>query len=362
MLEPEDRDPSVVIDKQSDNPILRAYPGTSYVGSDSDPLPPGPAINLQDRPAPTGYASTCTDPNIEGGINVIGGSTQSDIGIPVQTYYAKANVYGDPINDIHEDIGDLSTTDEIGNEAACSTAGDYIVFAGGQINGTSTDRIFVCDRSNGGVSWSELTSTLPSPIHAIGSVSYNGEVYLFGGNDDGFNNQDTVVKIDPVNDTVTSLTALPTPIAFADVVEVDGSAYIAGSIQDAGLKGTLYRYDLDSDTYTALSKWSNGGSDGVPSDSAFGAGTLVEYNKNIVYLDGFNFFNYNAIAYYDIEEDVWSSRDIYQAPGTGDEGASLETTGQKKGILVDDVVYIPGTGAVNGSTFAFVPEKDPFDE
>ena len=355
-LEPDDRDPSVVIDQELPaHPIkrgagedARVATGEGYKGF----TPDFPTSTETNKP---GLTIDPTDPNtliMYGGVSLNDagreGGTVSELETVRMEYTESA------YSDASGNIGAIGATDE--HEAPAAEAfvdTNEVVVTGGEIAGSVNDGIFVLDVP--GDTWSSLTSTLPTGVFGPASQVVDGTMYVIGGTDGTDTATDQVVSIDPAADTVTTLTSAPAPLSGrVNSAQLNGYIYVAGQGSTS-----FYRYDTSADSWETLANmdvlYFEGGSVGN-GDSAFADGVMWEHNGYIGYQDGANYFGGQSTAYYDPETDTWV--------GFGDDlpDSVFYHFGNKVGEIIDGVLICPTENADREVVYAYVPFDEPFDE
>ena len=103
--------------------------------------------------------------------------------------------------------------------------GEKIYVPGGRLaNGNATDLLEVYDPRKG--TW-ESKAPMPEPLSAYGMVSFEGQLYLFGGKN-GKQYSASVYVYDPREDRWSTRTKLRSPRAYPGVVESGGKIYVLG--------------------------------------------------------------------------------------------------------------------------------------
>lgn len=384
-------DPTTLSGKQGDlggggelellekNPLRRTFPGDTRVGSKFQKNQ-GILTTLQNLNPPLYGNAVVIDPTDPDWIISIGGQPADDEGDPslgsvkVQSYNIKYDYWDE---DRYPDITDstftypssLNSGEAILYMPVAGVVDGEVIVTGGQwsdigpTNREVNDEIFTLDADYG--EWGKLNSTLNTPAFEAGYSVYDGELYIFGG-DDGDSVTSGVQSVDPQDDTVTSsYTDLPYPLDQSTYCPVvDGEVYIMGSWEGAPDDGfisygtPLFTYNFKEDSWSEKSEVDTFIYDGDDEASnGFLSGVLKEYNGNLVAIDGYNYFDEKDISYYSIENDEWVGRD---KPDLSD--GSNPWHGTQNGVLIDGVIYMPGTGNDNESFWAYIPEKDPFGD
>lgn len=375
MLEPEDRDPSVVTTIDETNPLRRVFgEDERFVSSGDDPYsgvglaPGGMSAGLPDLP----FEITAQGDSVftyqygdEEVIISIGGEAPNE-GIPVIIYSASMGMTDDAgiFDPVADGAADLTDSNEL-TLGHANVVGDYFVVAGGDLAGSVTNRIFVLDTTADNPAWSELNSTLTQSVEGGGACVYDGYLYIFGGDAGNFSPQNTVQRIDPVNDTVESVGTLPDTIRGVKAVRIGTRVYIMGGVSSGGGTlpiGTLIYYDLDTDTGGTLARLTESGDeDGPEPKTPHEGGAMFEFEGNIFYLDGDSDFTTKDIAIYSPEEDKWAYRSFDSSIETvgGEQPSANMWYGIKSGAVVNDVAYIMGTEEKPGIIAAYTPERNP---
>ena len=90
------------------------------------------------------------------------------------------------------------------------------------------------------------------PVKYMGSVVYNNQIYVLGGHSEDNQFLDKVQKYDPVQDTWTLLSSMPTA-KTTDAVVHNGKIYVVGGYSNDGTGGKDHKfidvYDIGSDTW-----------------------------------------------------------------------------------------------------------------
>jgi len=357
------------------NPLRRTFPEDTRVGSKFQKNQ-GVLTTLQDVPKPVYGNAVIQDPSDGDWIISIGGdvtNTEYRGNIAVQCYNVKydywdVNRYPDITDTVYNlPAGVTSGGEDFYMPAAGGTGEKTVVVAGGQFfdasnNSAYSDQVFYLDIEYG--SWGASTSTLPNAIDSPAYSVYNGELYVFGGGDSNAGGTSQVVSIEPISDTITtSYSTTPYPLEDANPAPVvDGKAYVMGCWNGASGDGyigdgtPLFSYDLESDVWTPLAEINTllyyGQEVGTV---GLTGGNLVEYEGNLVAIDGYNYFGKSDISYYSIEGDEWAPVDKPELPD-----GSTPWDGSNRGPVIDGVVYMPGAGSNQESLWAYIPEKDPF--
>jgi len=118
-------------------------------------------------------------------------------------------------------------------------------------------------------SWS-AGSLAPLPARAeaaYGDTTHGGFLYVIGG-DNSAGVLSDLQRYDPVTDTWTTLTSMPTPRAGAAAAVIDDGIFVIGGRQSTGgpcsggpYSGAVERYDVDTDTWSTVAPLPNPRSD-----------------------------------------------------------------------------------------------------
>lgn len=273
--------------------------------------------------------------------------------------------YPDPTNDWPGVFEDSSY-----NRAAHSTVGSYIVLAGGSVGGDRTGDIYTLDTSEDDPIW-QNPAEIPAEVSYSGYFSYDGDIYILGGMDKDLNITEGVFRFDPEEGEVEHIYDLGFGLDNSgNCPVIDSHAYIWGDIE-----GELDGDELDSTSFLRLDintgdverladidvllyEGEEEGDDGL-----FGAqrGDMYEYEGNLVFIDGYNWFNKQDIAYYSVERDEWTGRGAVSYDADDYDTDEVPFRGADKGEMIDGVFYFPGTGASPETLWAYIPEKEPFN-
>ncbi len=134
-----------------------------------------------------------------------------------------------------------STLPQALNEATSVTYNGYVYVMGGMNNSgnSSFNTVYYAPlNSNGSVgSWTTSTNTLPQALGGATSVTYNGYVYVMGGDNGSYTGQNTVYYA-PLNSNgsvgswTTSTSTLPQGLYGATSVTYNGYVYVMGGWSD----------------------------------------------------------------------------------------------------------------------------------
>lgn len=206
---------------------------------------------------------------------------------------------------------------------AVSGVGDIIVGAYGFTPGGDTNLTRRYDISTD--TWS-LGAAAPAPVRselAYGDTSHGGNVYAIGG-------RPTAVvgnhlnRYNVASNTWTSLAAMPTSRAAAAVAVVGNALYVMGGRTSnapcsGGYLSVVERYDIDTDTWSALAP--------LPSPRSDFTAAAVGNNGGKIYVFG----GCNAVSpqlpdvdVYDVQTNAWST-----APANMPLARAVHMAGQK---------------------------------
>ena len=95
--------------------------------------------------------------------------------------------------------------------------------------------------------WTVKTS-MPTARTTVAGAAANGRLYVAGGYLNGY--LSTLEVYDPASDTWTTASSMPTARSFAAAAGIDGKFYVVGGGSTAGIFGTLEVYDPGTDMWT----------------------------------------------------------------------------------------------------------------
>jgi N-acetylneuraminic acid mutarotase len=185
----------------------------------------------------------------------------------------------------------------------------------------------------------ETKTQMPTPRADMCASVVDGEIYLIGGKNywaDStiYHELDVNEVYDPVNDTWTTVSAIPVPTFGYASAAVNGKIYVMGGArQFSPLWNNLTTinsnqvYDVQNDT------WSNGAELPTPRSYAAAAATSGATAPESIYVvGGFDQVDYTSIVQvYDPERNVWK------------DGTSMPTSRGYLGLaVVDDILYAVG--------------------
>jgi hypothetical protein len=116
---------------------------------------------------------------------------------------------------------------------------------GGDTNDGVTASVLKLDSVQG--SWSEV-APMPAPRGGFSSCAYMNDIYVFGGYNDGGEDQTSVFKFDTEAGEWSTQAPMPTKCVFNTASQIGGQVYIIGASE--GWRKVL-RFDI------ATSAWSN---------------------------------------------------------------------------------------------------------
>lgn len=145
------------------------------------------------------------------------------------------------------------------NFAGAATGGKIYVF-GGDDNGWRISNAEVYDPVAD--TWSSIAG-VPAPIYrtASSAIAYGGKVYIFGGNGGAGQTSgdyiDEVLQYDPVTDTYSVVSTIPTPVCNHTAALNGSKVYVCGGSTAGGTTNAVQVYDLDADTWSVESSMIN---------------------------------------------------------------------------------------------------------
>ncbi len=195
-----------------------------------------------------------------------------------------------------------STLPQALNEATSVTYNGYVYVMGGMNNSgnSSFNTVYYAPlNSNGSVgSWTTSTNTLPQALGGATSVTYNGYVYVMGGDNGSYTGQNTVYYA-PLNSNgsvgswTTSTSTLPQGLYGATSVIYNGYVYVMGGDNNNGsYLNTAYYAPLN--TNGSVGSWTIS-SNTLP--QALSGATSVTYNGYVYVMGGYYNGNLNTVYY-----------------------------------------------------------------
>ncbi len=195
-----------------------------------------------------------------------------------------------------------STLPQALNEATSVTYNGYVYVMGGMNNSgnSSFNTVYYAPlNSNGSVgSWTTSTNTLPQALGGATSVTYNGYVYVMGGDNGSYTGQNTVYYA-PLNSNgsvgswTTSTSTLPQGLYGATSVTYNGYVYVMGGDNNNGsYLNTAYYAPLN--TNGSVGSWTIS-SNTLP--QALSGATSVTYNGYVYVMGGYYNGNLNTVYY-----------------------------------------------------------------
>ena len=184
-----------------------------------------------------------------------------------------------------------STLPQALNEATSVTYNGYVYVMGGMNNSgnSSFNTVYYAPlNSNGSVgSWTTSTNTLPQALGGATSVTYNGYVYVMGGDNGSYTGQNTVYYA-PLNSNgsvgswTTSTSTLPQGLYGATSVIYNGYVYVMGGYYNGNLN-TVYYAPLNSNG--SVGSWTTSTST-LP--QGLNEATSVTYNGYVYVMGGWS--------------------------------------------------------------------------
>ncbi|MBU2514909.1 hypothetical protein KJ966_26615 [bacterium] len=104
-----------------------------------------------------------------------------------------------------------------------------IFYIGGWTGQNYLDTIIKIETQTGKV---KTIGRLPTPREYVGTASYQGKIYLFGGEDHNGHILDDILEIDPENGEVLRTTKLPSPRMYMETAVLNGKIFMTGGWAD----------------------------------------------------------------------------------------------------------------------------------
>ncbi len=202
--------------------------------------------------------------------------------------------------------------------------------------------------------WDITKTPMPTPRHGLGTCMVDGKIYAIGGMTSGasfwMGIHDTVEIYDPVTDSWSTGSSMPTERLWFSTSVVEGKIYVIGGILlNKEVVSTVEMYDPVTDTWTTRSP--------MPTPKAGHVASVVD---GIIYVIGGGSFEtgkegYTLVEAFDPATDTWTT--MADMPGKR-VWACAETIDNKVyvigGIPKFPNTYDPGEKTV----FAYDPSKD----
>lgn len=188
----------------------------------------------------------------------------------------------------------------------------------------------------------ETRTTLPASRAGFASTTYNGRIYVIGG-DDGAGVTNRVDRYDPGGDTWARLRNKPTPVVDVQAVAIGGKIYVPGGARaDRTVSDVFEMYDPQNEQWLELAK--------LPAPRS--GYTLAAIEGELFLFGGWDGTKAHATVWsYDIERNAWNTQHS-QMP-TPRAFASSATT--------DELVYVLG-GEVDGQPSTANERYNAYDD
>ncbi len=214
--------------------------------------------------------------------------------------------------------------------------GNVLYVLNGDLNdGTLNRKMEVVNLSTGEISFSVDN---PEPAHAAGVATWNGALYVFGGDNSHLKGEysNSVFKFDPVAQKWTKLAKMPYRGETKGVI-VEDKLYIIGGY-DGEVSNMMYVYDLKTDKWNKLTKLPCG----------ISANTVVASGHFIYTL--FDYTQQTLIGRYDISSNTFTILQQNNMIGRRHAGAHI----------LNDKLYIMGgnTGATMNTCISSLQVAD----
>ena len=136
-------------------------------------------------------------------------------------------------------------------DAASATLNDKLYMVGGKTSDGHTLDAFEYDPFRD--SWT-LIAPLPfdNAVENAAAASYGGKLYVFGGSTSAFSGaQNHAAFYNPVDDSWTTVSSMPTPRGGVTAQTLNGLIYVMGGMDDSGASlDTVEIYDPETDTWS----------------------------------------------------------------------------------------------------------------
>lgn len=239
--------------------------------------------------------------------------------------------------DVAKDSWSVLTTSLIPKQFPSSAiiGNELYVFNGDLSDGTLNNKMEVVNLSTGEIKFS---TDNPQPAHAAGVATWNGNIYIFGGNNSHGKAQysNSLFKFDPITKKWIKLANMPDKCETKGVI-VEGKLYVIGGYRGE-VSNRIYMYDIKTDKWTKLAKLPFG----------ISANSVVAYGSKIFTL--FDYTNQTLIGCYDIISNKFSVLQQNNMIGRRHAGAHI----------LNDKLYIMGgnTGATMNSCISSLQVAD----
>ena len=188
--------------------------------------------------------------------------------------------------------------------------------------------------------WQEVSPVnTPRSRPSLAYASSNGRFYLAGGEANGANKDIPIEEYNPTTDTWTEKANLLTGVSNTGVVAVGGYLYVPGGYADLVGTADLQRYDIQNNTVVTLTA--------MPSENF--AHAVVLHDNKIYVLGGSNTGVAGFTHYvYDIATDSWESATplltAVHYPAAASDGTYIYLMGGNTSNFIGVQRYNPATG------------------
>lgn len=281
--------------------------------------PVGQGRWLSKAPLPIFRSEMTSATEVDGKIYVIGG-------------YAK-NRFDQPINQVYDPAPDtwrnLAPMPRGVNHLATVGLNGKIYAVGGFIEQNKNAVTNVWEYDIATDKWRAL-APLPSPRGSVGLVALNGKIHAVGGRDKV--SLGTHEVYDPATNTWSELAPLPGARDHIGLVVFNGNIHAFG--------GRFNTFEYNTDLHHVYDPATDSWKTRAPMPTARSGHAGVVYRGRILAIGGEGYGHvFNENEAYDPISDSWTSLVPMPTPRHGTGAA-----------VVDDVVYIPGGGPVNGGS------------
>ena len=227
--------------------------------------------------------------------------------------------------------------------SACSVNGIIYAIGGSWDAYTSTSTVQAYRPTKD--TWT-YKADLPQELCGITACTVNNKIYVIGGSTAVLGTGyviDSVYEYDPVSNSWTRKSNIPTPLAYAAADVVDGKIYVFGGCRFGfnSVYKNVYEYNPAIDTWTKKSD--------MPTAKFFASATVVD-GKIYVFggMDRLTGEGFSVVEVYDPSTDTWVVKEPMPIPRTGHVSST-----------VDGNIYIFSGGLGMGSIYNDVLEYNP---
>jgi N-acetylneuraminic acid mutarotase len=221
---------------------------------------------------------------------------------------------------------------------------DTIYVIGGSVDAyTSTSVVEAYDAPTD--SWTRKAD-LPQELCGTVAGTVNDKIYVIGGSTSVLGEGyvvDNVYEYDPVSNSWTRKSNIPTPLAYASAAVVNGKIYVIGGGSFGGVSAynSVYEYNPAADTWKKKSD--------MPTARFLGSATEVD-GKIYVFGGGTTLTgeSFSTVEEYDPSADTWSVKGPMRIPRAAHASSA-----------VDGNIYLLSGGERAGSVYADVRQYNP---